>query len=324
MAQAILAERGDRAQPPSGRCAGPRQGPDLRARAVAASRPAGGRFASSARPFRSSRRPRRRLPARPATRHFWEPLSSPRAAPLPPKPVPPRAPPGARQRPPADRPRPGPARRAKEPKSLSPRSKRLHPPASGAPCRAPHTPSTAAGRKPRAIPGRYRQEPCHAATAERSRLGPDPARPKGGGRLASRPLADPRPRSTRDPPPPRRDRPALLALSVGKRRRQRHPATPAAPTAPSRPARRISQRAITAGVAVLLAVGCAVGLHLARGRPRPNVLLVTIDTLRADRVGCYGDARARRPTLDGLAAGGSVSPSPSPTLPSRARRTPRY
>src|SRR5512138_150503 len=37
---------------------------------------------------------------------------------------------------------------------------------------------------------------------------------------------------------------------------------------------------------------------------RPNVLLVTIDTLRADHVGCYGDARAQTPVLDGLAARG--------------------
>jgi arylsulfatase A-like enzyme/cytochrome c-type biogenesis protein CcmH/NrfG len=35
-----------------------------------------------------------------------------------------------------------------------------------------------------------------------------------------------------------------------------------------------------------------------------NVLLVTIDTLRADHLGCYGDAAAATPTLDGLAARG--------------------
>ena len=35
-----------------------------------------------------------------------------------------------------------------------------------------------------------------------------------------------------------------------------------------------------------------------------NVLLVTIDTLRADRLGSYGYARARTPVLDGLAARG--------------------
>lgn len=37
---------------------------------------------------------------------------------------------------------------------------------------------------------------------------------------------------------------------------------------------------------------------------RPNVLLVTIDTLRADHVGCYGDASASTPTLDALARRG--------------------
>ncbi|HLA75984.1 MAG TPA: sulfatase-like hydrolase/transferase [Vicinamibacteria bacterium] len=38
----------------------------------------------------------------------------------------------------------------------------------------------------------------------------------------------------------------------------------------------------------------------------PSVLLVTIDTLRADRVGCYGDLAARTPALDGLAAQGTL------------------
>jgi arylsulfatase A-like enzyme/Flp pilus assembly protein TadD len=35
-----------------------------------------------------------------------------------------------------------------------------------------------------------------------------------------------------------------------------------------------------------------------------NVLLVTLDTTRADGLGCYGSARARTPNLDGLAAAG--------------------
>jgi arylsulfatase A-like enzyme/Flp pilus assembly protein TadD len=35
-----------------------------------------------------------------------------------------------------------------------------------------------------------------------------------------------------------------------------------------------------------------------------NVLLVTLDTTRADRLGCYGSTRARTPNLDGLAAAG--------------------
>jgi arylsulfatase A-like enzyme/Flp pilus assembly protein TadD len=38
---------------------------------------------------------------------------------------------------------------------------------------------------------------------------------------------------------------------------------------------------------------------------RPNIVLVTIDTLRADRVGAYGAATARTPTLDRLARAGA-------------------
>jgi choline-sulfatase len=38
--------------------------------------------------------------------------------------------------------------------------------------------------------------------------------------------------------------------------------------------------------------------------PRPNVILITIDTLRADHVGCYGAKNVKTPTLDALAADG--------------------
>src|SRR5262249_41700885 len=61
---------------------------------------------------------------------------------------------------------------------------------------------------------------------------------------------------------------------------------------------------------VLVAAGAAVVLAAAFGavrwaRPtRPNLLLVTIDTLRADHVGVYGAAGAQTPTLDGLARRG--------------------
>lgn len=40
--------------------------------------------------------------------------------------------------------------------------------------------------------------------------------------------------------------------------------------------------------------------------PRPDVLLVTVDTLRADRIGAYGDALAHTPALDALAARGAL------------------
>jgi arylsulfatase A-like enzyme/Flp pilus assembly protein TadD len=68
----------------------------------------------------------------------------------------------------------------------------------------------------------------------------------------------------------------------------------------------------TARPALLLAIAAAATAP-ACGRsrpapappPRPNVLLVTIDTLRADRLGCYGYAAAATPVLDSLAARGA-------------------
>jgi arylsulfatase A-like enzyme/Flp pilus assembly protein TadD len=57
-------------------------------------------------------------------------------------------------------------------------------------------------------------------------------------------------------------------------------------------------------------------------RPAYNVLLITLDTTRADRLGCYGHADARTPTLDGLAERGvlfenAVTSAPM-TLPAHA------
>jgi arylsulfatase A-like enzyme/Flp pilus assembly protein TadD len=79
-------------------------------------------------------------------------------------------------------------------------------------------------------------------------------------------------------------------------------------------------RWLAAALAVLaLLAGCAreaVPVGPAR------FVLVTIDTLRADRVGCYGSADAVTPTLDALAARGvrfetAISPAPI-TLPAHA------
>src|SRR5262245_49569433 len=52
--------------------------------------------------------------------------------------------------------------------------------------------------------------------------------------------------------------------------------------------------------AVILIVG---GIWL-WPRPKPPVLLITLDTTRADRLGCYGYGGGRTPVLDALAEGG--------------------
>ncbi|HYV86664.1 MAG TPA: sulfatase [Patescibacteria group bacterium] len=55
-------------------------------------------------------------------------------------------------------------------------------------------------------------------------------------------------------------------------------------------------------VAGLLLAGLLLGPAAACSRaPRPSVVLITIDTLRADHLGCYGYARATTPHIDALA-----------------------
>jgi arylsulfatase A-like enzyme len=80
-------------------------------------------------------------------------------------------------------------------------------------------------------------------------------------------------------------------------------------------------RRILALVLALAAVACARGGREMAARPA-SVLLVTVDTLRADRLGCYGDAQARTPAADGLARAGvrferAYTPAPL-TLPAHA------
>jgi choline-sulfatase len=109
-------------------------------------------------------------------------------------------------------------------------------------------------------------------------------------------------------------------------RPRRHPTTAPRPEAPS------TRRRIAAPAAALAALAIAgVGAWAFWSRPAPttdasrpplNVLLVTLDTTRADHVGAYGYARARTPRLDRLAAEGvrfdrAISPAPI-TLPAHA------
>ena len=67
---------------------------------------------------------------------------------------------------------------------------------------------------------------------------------------------------------------------------------------------------------------CVPGCWSSAGPQKPNLLLITLDTTRADRIGAYGYAKARTPILDQLAAEGvlferAYSPAPL-TLPVHA------
>src|SRR3954470_20639746 len=62
--------------------------------------------------------------------------------------------------------------------------------------------------------------------------------------------------------------------------------------------------AVFALASLVLAVGCRAPSSRSSSADRPNVLLVTIDTLRADHVGCYGYKDASTPTIDAVATRG--------------------
>jgi arylsulfatase A-like enzyme len=90
--------------------------------------------------------------------------------------------------------------------------------------------------------------------------------------------------------------------------------------------RRLTRRRLVAGAGLGVAGAAALGAGLRLGStgdddPEPrNVLLVVIDSLRADHVGAYG-ADVRTPNVDALAAGGvrfsRVYPEAMPTMPMR-------
>jgi hypothetical protein len=68
-------------------------------------------------------------------------------------------------------------------------------------------------------------------------------------------------------------------------------------------------KATVSWMAAVLALG--LGLGSCRGQKRVsavgyNLLVVTLDTTRADRIGAYGYARARTPRLDQLAREGQI------------------
>ena len=77
------------------------------------------------------------------------------------------------------------------------------------------------------------------------------------------------------------------------------------PSRPGPPPLRPPRVPRTARALALLALTFALAGCGARG-PRPDVLLVLVDTLRADRIGAYGYPKPTSPTLDALAAEGLV------------------
>jgi len=108
--------------------------------------------------------------------------------------------------------------------------------------------------------------------------------------------------------------------------RRSHKQAQKAESPPMRPAAPAWRWVLLAGLAVIFAgVGIWQILRTTHRRPsagRPNVLLITLDTTRADHLGCYGRTDAQTPHLDGLARSGvrfeHCTASAPQTLPSHA------
>jgi choline-sulfatase len=88
------------------------------------------------------------------------------------------------------------------------------------------------------------------------------------------------------------------------RRKSRPPAPPPSASPHSKRSRR-AIAGMLAAAAVLLAIAVFARGLLPWPPRQPNVLLITIDTLRWDHLGCYGAEYAATPVLDGLAARGT-------------------
>jgi len=78
----------------------------------------------------------------------------------------------------------------------------------------------------------------------------------------------------------------------------------------------------TAALMIFLIRQTRPGFSALRGEQDFNVILITLDTTRADRLGCYGFSRIETPTIDGWAARGvkfenCIAPTPL-TLPSHS------
>ena len=71
---------------------------------------------------------------------------------------------------------------------------------------------------------------------------------------------------------------------------------------------------IGGAIAAVIALAAVAAWKL-RPAPRPNVLLITLDTTRADHIGCYGHKTARTTAIDALAAAGVAFDNAYVTVP---------
>jgi arylsulfatase A-like enzyme/Flp pilus assembly protein TadD len=77
----------------------------------------------------------------------------------------------------------------------------------------------------------------------------------------------------------------------------------------------VTRAGAAAGLVALALIGCGGPSPSTAPRPARHLVLVTIDTLRADRVGVYGYPGAATPHLDAIARDGAMAPQASAHVP---------
>src|SRR5262249_16223548 len=88
------------------------------------------------------------------------------------------------------------------------------------------------------------------------------------------------------------------------------------------PRRLIRSASVRAGIRLLIAMAVIAGCGARPEPPYQNAVIVVVDAMRADRLGCYGNPRPTSPAMDALAARGTrfanaIRPAPW-TLPAMA------
>ena len=103
-------------------------------------------------------------------------------------------------------------------------------------------------------------------------------------------------------------------------------------TAPGENMGKSTRKAVLGLALAVLAVLAGYNLYLLKTPPRPNILMIGVDALRADHLGCYGYARDTSPAIDRLARQGALfenclvpTPRTTPTIASiMTGRYPRH
>jgi len=93
---------------------------------------------------------------------------------------------------------------------------------------------------------------------------------------------------------------------------------------------RFGKKQLWLGISLIVLIVCVVaGYKILSSSPRPNIIIIIVDTLRADHVGCYGYSRETTPNIDRFSGDAAIftdcfTPCPRTTQAMASIMTGRY